>query len=104
MRNDLSSKFAPTPLHGAAYAVVIRSVGGINAIGACGDRATYAQMREKLDSIIAFARTLNNAEAMDAYEYGVAKVDADLQGRLEIMENNRRVTAALAALPQPEGL
>jgi len=104
MGHPLNDKFAPTPLHGAAYAVAIREVGGIGEIAACDSPGRYAQVREKLDALLVFARGQDSPSVLAAYEYGVAKVDADLLGRMEIIENSRKVNAALATLPQPEGI
>lgn len=103
MRHDLKNKFAPTPLHGAAYAVAIQAVGGINEISSCGSRSHYHEMRAKLDALLAFARSTNDPKVLDAYDYGIAKVDADLLGRLEILENSRAVQDALTTLPKPKG-
>lgn len=103
-RTDINSKFAPTPMHGAAYAIAIKVVGGIDAIGSCASRSRYDELRAKLDALLAFARSTNDPKVFDAYDYGVAKVDADLKGRIEILENSRMVAGALANLPKPEGL
>lgn len=104
MKHDLASKFAPTPMHGAAYATAIKAIGGIDAIGSCGTVERYNELQQKLAGLLVFARTTNRPDVVDAYEYGVAKVNADLRGRLEIIQNSEKVTAALADLPKPEGL
>lgn len=104
MKHDLASKFAPTPMHGAAYAVAIKAVGGMHEIGACGTVERYNELQQKLAGLLAFARTLNRPDVVDAYEYGVAKVNKDLRSRLEIIQNSAKVTAALEKLPKPENL
>ena len=94
--------FAPTPLHGAAYAVVIQNIGGINAIGNCSSPELYQAIREKLDALRAWAAT-QPKPVRDAYVYGIQKVDADAQGRLKIYTHSREVTAALLTIPTPGG-
>lgn len=103
-KHDLTGKFAPTPLHGAAYGVAIAAVGGLHEIGSCGSTARYAELRAKLDALIVFAKETGVAAILDAYEYGVARVDADLRSRLAIIQNSERVRDALANIPKPEGL
>jgi len=92
--------FAPTPVHGAAYAVVIQMVGGIETIGSCSDHERYAAIRSVLDSIRAWAAS-QPKDVRAAYVYGIEKVDADALGRLKIHDNNRQVTAALLSIPRP---
>lgn len=95
------SKFAPTPMHGAAYAVVIEQVGGANEIGGCHSGEVYARFHDKLDAIRRWSDSQpENVRA--AYHWGITKVDADLRGRLELYDNRRRVTEAMSNLPKPE--
>lgn len=99
----IESKFAPTPTHGAAYAVVIEKVGGAIAIGDCSTQTRYSELRSQLDRIMEWANG-QSVLVKNAYRYGVTRVDADLRSRLEVHENSRRVLAARADLPKPEGL
>lgn len=92
--------FAPTPLHGAAYAVAIDAVGGMNAIGDCATDERYQALRAKLDELRAWVAT-QPADVRAAYVYGIERVDADAKGRLAIFENSRKVGAALLTIPRP---
>ena len=92
--------FAPSPLHGAAYAVAIDTVGGIHAIGGCSTEEEFQALRAKLDELRAWSRT-QGLDVRAAYTYGIDRVEADARARLEIHENSRRVTAALMTIPRP---
>ena len=94
------SQFAPTPLHGAAYSVAIAWIGGVNAIADCDTQDKYQGHRAALDELVAWS--LSQApEFIEAYRYGIDRVDADLRGRLAIHVNSRAVSAALDSLPRP---
>lgn len=94
------SQFAPTPMHGAAYAIAIDAVGGIYVIGGCDTQEKFAESRAKLDSIRNWAKT-QDATVRRAYVWGTDKVEADLRARLEVHENSRAVTVALQSMPRP---
>lgn len=102
MNEVINNRFAPTPMHGAAYAVAIETVGGLDAIGSCDSEARYANLRGKLDALIYFARDTKDPALLDAYAYGVAKVDADIRSRMQVIQNSRAVKAALETLPRPK--
>lgn len=92
--------FAPSPLHGAAYAVAIETVGGIEAIGGCANHEHYQAIREKLDGLRAWAAT-QTKDVRAAYVYGIEKVDADALARLKIHQNSNAVMAAMITIPRP---
>ena len=95
------SGFAPTPQHGAAYAVAIEAVGGAQAISACSTREQYEILRRDLDELYVWSGALEEKSARIAYAWGIEKVDKDLKGRLAVHENSRLVRQALAVLPRP---
>lgn len=97
----MSGQFAPTPMHGAAYAVAIETVGGAHVIGACDTTERYQELRGKLDALQAWAKSQAPA-VRKAYDWGIEKVDKDLQARLKIHENSRQVREALSKLPRPK--
>jgi hypothetical protein len=94
------SQFAPTPTHGAAYAVAIETVGGTMLIGQCNTQEKYREFRAKLDALRAWS--LGQPSYIEqAYRWGIDKVDADLKGRLAVYDNARAVASALEKLPRP---
>lgn len=94
-------KFAPTPQHGAAYAVVIEKVGGMHAIGACDTEGVFAIHKETLDRIMTWTNQQEDPLIKRAYHWAINKVKTDLRNRLDVFENSRRVAAAMANLPKP---
>jgi hypothetical protein len=94
------SQFAPTPLHGAAYAVAIEAVGGISAIGDCDTSEKFAALCAKLDAIREWA-ALEPENVRKAYRWAAEKVQTDARARLEVHENSRSVRDALATIPRP---
>lgn len=94
------SQFAPTPMHGAAYAIAIDAVGGIYAIGGCDTQEKLAVHRARLEGIREWAKT-QEPTVRRAYVWGTDKVEADLRARLEVHENSRAVTVALQSMPRP---
>lgn len=95
------SDFAPTPLHGAAYAVAIDTVGGMHVIGDCSTTERYLELKAKLDELRAWAAT-QPKDVRAAYVYGIERVDADATARLAVHENSRKVGAALLTIPRPK--
>jgi hypothetical protein len=100
MINDRQNPFAPTPMHGAAYAVALETIGGINAVADCDTQQKYRAVRMLLDELEAWCLG-ESPEVVEAYQWGINKVDADLQGRLSVYVNSRAVAAALDTLPRP---
>lgn len=92
--------FAPSPMHGAAYAVAIEAVGGNSGVAGCNTPERYAEARGKLDALNVWAAT-QALDVRSAYRYGIDKVDGDLRARLEIFKNSIRVNDALATIPRP---
>lgn len=95
-------QFAPTPQHGAAYAVVIEKVGGTREIASCSTEEKFAEHKKTLDGIVSWLLTQDDIKIQRAYHWAINKVRSDLRNRLDVFENSRRVAAAMATLPKPE--
>lgn len=95
------SKFAPSPMHGAAYAVVIDKVGGTREIASCCTAEVREGHLKTLTDLRAWART-QTPDVRAAYFWGIDMVEADLRSRLDIFENSRRVNQAMVTLPKPD--
>lgn len=94
-------QFAPTPQHGAAYAVVIERVGGTREIASCSTEEKFAEHKKTLDGITAWLNS-QDPKIQRAYHWAINRVKSDLRNRLDVFENSRRVNAAMVDLPKPE--
>lgn len=94
-------KFAPTPQHGAAYAVVIERVGGTREIASCSTEEKFAEHKKTLDGIVQWLNG-QDPKIQRAYYWAINRVKSDLRNRLDIYENSRKVNEAMATLPKPE--
>ena len=90
------SEFAPTPLHGAAYKVLLERCDIAN----CSNAAAHAKIRETLEEIRKWSLD-QEKPIFDAYAWAITRITADADARLAVCNNSVRVFAAYDLIPKP---
>ncbi len=92
----MSTDFAPTPVHGAAYKALLERID----VGNCSNREQFTAISEKLDAVLKWAEG-QPAEIQTAYKWAAEKTKASAEGRLKLFENSARVISAYTSIPKP---